>query len=1604
MAYIDWLNFWARKIGGFGHPKGVVLDMTAVAAELEDQNEARQFADTAARALGGKRGGGGGRRDYEATESRSNLDPSTAGLGGMGAPDNPVRDVAKRVAGQVGKARKKAGEKAGDVLETADEYVFEPIKRVGTSISLLPGEGLRRAAEGEDFDLGEQIGDAWDRSNDISFAQSQIMNLRQLGAMAPSLVGKEYDARIFTEQGFENMLEESKNDWRFNVVTGIGDAAYSLVADPLIGGGKALSVARKALSIRPVKAGEDITKAVADPRSGISKRVSSLWSDKTKGWGANDFLLASDGIRNSANPMAHAAALAEMNAIKDPKQRIEMMKLVERVALGDQSALAELRQKRAAVTDMLEEASRFSDDGIEAVKHEQLSLLGDDLAPVRYDDVAGVRALHEERMATIRDEATKALDEAVDYLGFMERDIFGTARTSVPRVTAKGETKVAAEHGELASMFTYRRSFWSPPVAALHIAGKPLQAVQRMRANGFVDYHAPDSYKEIDSFLHGVRNISPDARAGHLNEYVKATTEFEKRVVVERIERQAVASAAREKGITPETAEQLYKKYMDDKKALWGTLQSRAYSAAKDESGKTVDTLSFVDEGVEYQLRTPLGPDQLANIDPMIDLDRFYKVLDKYAPEIKAAEDWISSPKFKGEPGRVIADYVNKVNSGWKMFTLLRGGYPIRNAIEGNARTWAKSHTAATAMWAEGSRNVMSNLFRRGNAGAEAARRLEADINRMDALADRMDILRSAADDSITDGANLDELTLEFEKLSERVNRLRKSKPADIIKEYGVTPKPGEKRSLMTEPIRLVDGTVMTLDTELAELANTKGFAGRMMREIQSDPASLHRAAENQSRRLEGLAKERFEFNWGRSRTILPEEGDVHTRAWLHAVNNQIGNNPIAMKLLAGENPAKIVSWLRRDPDGRDIIRRMPQWRNALEDLVRRNQIHVDTYVPSALRELRTQRKLSAKDIGFFLKNGGVAPPVHGADLAAHGAGAGGAEVGRLLGRALEFIADPVENRLTRHPHYVMMYRQRAKMEAEGLIRDPNRAALNKGNVLDAEDMTHIKRRSHEYALKSLRENIYDASRRSNAAYLLKWISPFFASHQDSMSRWWDLAKESPDILGYFNQLTQMPTKVGVVIDADGELVKDRRVRQDDQLLFAIPGWLSGDISEKDYEDSLITILGAQQSISIGTFNVLMPGDPWWSPGTGPMAQVPLSAIRKAKPEWNDALKILDPYGPSDGVTDSFAPSTVKRAISLFQGMDDEDFARTFTWMHQQDLAEWVKGGRVGAKPTPKEAEERTRALYVLRVLNNGGNPFPVRYASKHQFARDAYERLEQRARDEGKDYDWVDEQFVKNYDPALKILAAGTTRNNAGLAPTAEAMLAKKEYQALIDLHPELTKSIVGQAGQVGEFNESAWEAQMSGYVTPGGKKIRERKQPADIARDSLVSVGFDDYRREMDMIDAMADDRGLSSYKEDPMLVALRKAAIAKIGADNSDWLEEFSVFTTPGAFDATLSRIEKVVKDKSWSTRPERTDIPKLKDYLELRKTFQILLAGRVAAGGASTMDAQSNADLRALYVYGVNQFNQDTQFSRNWFNGLLEKDPMLGDFEVPTAGAK
>lgn len=266
-----------------------------------------------------------------------------------------------------------------------------------------------------------------------------------------------------------------------------------------------------------------------------------------------------------------------------------------------------------------------------------------------------------------------------------------------------------------------------------------------------------------------------------------------------------------------------------------------------------------------------------------------------------------------------------------------------------------------------------------------------------------------------------------------------------------------------------------------------------------------------------------------------------------------------------------------------------------------------------------------------------------------------------------------------------------------------------------------------------------------------------------------------------------------------------------------------------------------------------------------------------------------------------------------------------------------------------------------------------------------------------------ADQRFLEEFGEEYFALVQSVSDGTRGVPPTVEGMERWEQFQDLINQAPELGGWIIGEEG-AGEFSRAIFNAQFDTPVEPGSSEmLRELSGgPADWDQERLTRLGWYEYSRQMELIEAARVMMGIPNYQvaaAEPLrqvkrLVVEDIRRRFSLDDGRSPWYEDY---TTPD-FDKQRRRFSVFRQVIDHPNLKHRPDVQGLSTYIRVREVFAMELLRRKQTGGASTMEAAANLDLRYLWETVVLDLLNDNPAFADMYHRFLEFDvPEASDVE-------
>jgi hypothetical protein len=1138
---------------------------------------------------------------------------------------------------------------------------------------------------------------------------------------------------------------------------------------------------------------------------------------------------------------------------------------------------------------------------------------------------------------------------------------------------------------------------------------------------------------ELRGQLARIPGVTAETRQEILNQYLKTTSEGERRELLDSVNRIGAAKIAKKYGLAPEAGREIYEaqrlKLLGQIDDMQQFTASKMAGAAEDGSPLRVDAFE-AEGGIKVH---PHTVSRIMNSHIMPDLGEFNKIIARHASPLRAIRE-----SHAGNPDWILAagEYLNHL---WKFTTLFRVGYIARAMGDDLASQWARLGTAAMALRVGyGVKNAATNLAHREERKfnelkeqmhLESARYAQDELDLLQAdmkkSGGRIEAERRTRErDALVAENRLGKAELRLSNLpadateaqrraTERFVQSRRNELIRTRARQASSVWPGKTMQLRDMELRagmLEYYRNLSRDAALeAAQKQKKVFQGAGAVEIdgvvfpaafggqRGDYAMQRIGGTEAYTQLFATAKQMMHQNLIRSfdngaRPIdAIDDAAKHADAWTHAINAQIAGDQMQRMLVAGESVEKVAKWLKVDPAGKAYWKRLGLKMSTPEDIVKRAQHEVDEYLP--LPEIRMQA-LTPEGVSPQFLQDAVPNPLHRPTVHMGNVGRNPLAHMRAMDRIMQRFYDVANNlpaqRLSRHPLFNQLYEGHLKT----IVAQRAKQGAETKTVGDIERATETARRLAERDMKRL---VFDISHKSDAAAALRFISPFFAATAESFQRWGRVIADKPEVLGYAANFYNAPAYTGHMQDQDGntilpdgtvwtidpktnKAVKKLASKSDRFIVARMPKWF--------VNSPLGVAFGVERSsgnmtLSQNSLNMVTQGDPWFNPGVGPIVQIPVNEWVKDKPSQAEVARHLGilPFGPTGGGNPvsrglrQLAPTTVRNFLTAYDTSDYRYQQVKMQIMQRAIYDHDVHGKRM---LSAQEIADRTRNYWLFTAGSAFLQPMATKRRDAYQYYRDQYNILRRQ------DPENADANFLQRFGEDYFIFAQTMSKNVAGVPATKKAVELSKKYAGLLAEFPELGPLIIGKEGD-GPFSPEAYAYQLNSPLVPGDSEMqRTRLSAQEALKENQRRLGWAKFSGVMDWLNSQVHQRGLTSLEDKGAedLLNVKKAVVQMFGSAelfgeanpyyNEEWSKDYFSFDSK-KYERLAPALETVAKDVL-KQAPDRGDMRTLLQYLQARKVMTQTLASRPF----HSLGAQHNADLRqwwVRYVMGLTEQNTD-----------------------------
>lgn len=706
-------------------------------------------------------------------------------------------------------------------------------------------------------------------------------------------------------------------------------------------------------------------------------------------------------------------------------------------------------------------------------------------------------------------------------------------------------------------------------------------------------------------------------------------------------------------------------------------------------------------------------------------------------------------------------------------------------------------------------------------------------------------------------------------------------------------------------------------------------------------------------------------------------------------VNQHFRRNPIAMRLLAGEDNATVVAWLK-SPDGQHVRRRLLHVGDTAEELVVANQLALRQALPEDWWATVAERPITGDDINaMWPENVNVAGrgrPAINAEQIAFSIGSGPVAEARdyIIRRYFDIVSRFSDDVWGRHPIYIALYRGR--MRGTLLDKDPNLEG-----TISAVEQVKLQGAARMWAKAETKRIMFDLASKTDLAHFVRFVMPFFAAWQDAMVKYSRLIVRDPSLIARGAQVWTAPNDSQMMFDVV------------DEKGFPVPSDQSK-LTGSEYVRLSIDLpfVGRHTAdISKTSLNFALQGDPVWAPGWGPFGQIPVNEMAKHfdEPRLAEVAQDLGilPFGVQDAGKLSYKMLLAGAARPF--GVPEARRMRMRVAILNDEYYRWKTGQRKNP-PRLEEINNKYKKVMGLRHLTAALAPFSISWKSPNQFWIDMSHHYDSMIGVPGgfKDATEADIAFLRDFGDDIYTFRASHSDNRTGVFPSREADSAARKHKDLVNEHPEFGWLIAGPDNMKGEYDQNVYALQSIRRIPGTTHTWRDQyDDPRTAAQRANSEVGWIRYQNLMSQLEAIRIQRGLPSLrvKAAADLRNIREQWFQEIlDPENGpkwapDWYDEYNTFDT-GRTVRLLRTVRAMSEKPGLRNRP---DVKILNTYRLAREEIREILQERKLAGGSGSITTESNGDLAQAWddIVGI-LLEQDPVYFGDLYTRYFEKDDL------------
>jgi hypothetical protein len=723
----------------------------------------------------------------------------------------------------------------------------------------------------------------------------------------------------------------------------------------------------------------------------------------------------------------------------------------------------------------------------------------------------------------------------------------------------------------------------------------------------------------------------------------------------------------------------------------------------------------------------------------------------------------------------------------------------------------------------------------------------------------------------------------------------------------------------------------------------------------------------------------------------------------MESMLRQYSQSPMGQMILKGDSDETIATWLLTDPKGMKLRDDLDNaWKAAEENAELKadrigdnldNAINFATTVRKGLEQITAGNKNvwkvmqahppSADELKAMMKDMPELSPVVGDTTELLGFKKVMDSYRTFTQAAFRQIGTKPEDAFVRGPFYARRYTETRDTLVRNLL-----SQYKNVEEIPIERINWIEKAAHTRALKDTKDFLYTIDRKTNLGKYAETMFPFISAAQNSLTAFGRLTYRDPSVVGAIALLWQAPTKAGWE-DKDGNII------------IPIPHALIPDGVE-----DFFGIRGMKNAtINKSSLNVIMPESGFaFVPRPTPLIQAASSQLMKnglfgqysveappiltglfgdenAEGMWKYFKNYM--YGEEGGISqemlsyEKLLPPAWNKAIQYLQKDGSSQYGYQYALQARtQDLL-WRAGAREDY-PTSEEIMNRTNGMFLLRMAGNLLAFTPPNYQSPIQPLIDIQRAYDEKYGLEGP------MKFSENFGNEMLILSStDSTRNVGGTTTSVGTVRNIKNYDGLVrevagavsneDL--DVLGILVNEDLANSEYDINAYRWMQQENIPGTTRKWRETNSGGESMAESQRQAGWVEYIKFKGQIDALLQQRGLTSYsaKGAQDLNAYRKEFESNMMSNPmyEGWANDFKSTGSSKTYSAVKTITAALNDDKFMADHAESRTWQIAAEYIDTRER----LIQMVKESGV-TLENQANAALKEQWeTYRQGLINMD-----------------------------